>query len=387
MDGILHLGFNGHLQEDSFKVFEKYYPGKNIMLAKPPRKNDALKIHLPEDVFRWMDYGNPEYYKEILELCKNKKVGRLLLHSASKSSVNLAEYLKTRIKGCKVYWLFWGFELYTALGEDLGVSFVDEKFNVFKPRTYLMPNRIKHYLRRLRYGINYVDVIKKASEVADYFCFWNKYDYDLYTKYFGNKVNYKYFGYTCRYRENEQNKEETYDFPQKTKAVIINHQASVTGNHVTLMRRFSEIDPDRTFKVYMPLSYGSRYLKQYCVKYGYKLFKNSFYPILEYMPREKYFDIINKPQVAMFGQKRQEAAGNIGRLLIEGTKVFLREDNPMLKYYRDKGYYVFSFENDLNSIEDLNPLTYDEKVHNRKVWYSTRTYYEDFMPDFFNDEQ
>lgn len=386
MSGILHLGFNGNLQEDSFKVFERYYPGKNIMLAKPPRKGDALKIHLSGNIFRWIDYGDSKYYEEILELCKVKGVGKILLHSASRSNVNLAEFLKSRIE-CKVYWLFWGFELYTALGEDIGVSFVDEHFNVFKPRTYLMPNRIKHYLRRFRYGINYVDVIKKASEVVDYFCFWNKYDYYLYTKYFGDRVKYKYFGYTSRYKENETDAEETYDFPQKIKAVIINHQASVTGNHITLMRRIRMLDPDKTFRIYMPLSYGSKYLRRCCLKKGRKWFKNSFYPILRYMPKEEYFSIINKPQVALFGQKRQEASGNISRLLIEGTKIFLREDNPLLGYYRDKGYYVFSFENDLRTIEDLSPLTYDEQVHNRKVWYRTRTYYDDFMPDFFNDEQ
>ena len=384
MSGILHLGFNGNLQEDSFKVFERYYPGKNIMLAKPPRKNDALKIHLPSDVFRWIDYGDSKYYEEILELCKAKGVGKILLHSVLRSNVNLAEFLKSRIE-CKVYWLFWGFELYTALGEDFGVSFVDEHFNVFKPRTYLMPNRIKHYLRRLRYGINYVDVIKKASEVVDYFCFWNKYDYYLYTKYFGDRVKYKYFGYTSRYRGNETDTEETYDFPSKIKAVIINHQASATGNHITLIKKMREIDPEREFSVCMPLSYGSRSIRKYCLRVGKQVFKSAFHPILTYMPREEYFNVIGKAQVALFGQKRQEASGNISRLLTLGTKVFLREENPLLKYYRDKGYIIYSFEKDLKQISDLSPLTEKQKIHNKKTWYRTCSYYDDFMPLFFND--
>ena len=34
-----------------------------------------------------------------------------------------------------------------------------------------------------------------------------------------------------------------------------------------------------------------------------------------------------------------------------GTKVFLREENSLYTYYKDKGYHVFSFERDLKSFE------------------------------------
>ena len=381
MSSILHLGFNGNLQQDSFKVFERYYPNQNIMIATPPRSGDVAKINLPGQAFRWLDYGDSHTYPEILALCEDKKVDRILLHSVFKRNINLAAYLKSHLK-CRVYWLFWGFELYNALGEDLGVPFVDEKFNPFKIRTYYYPNRFKHYLRHLRYGITCSDILKRAKGVVDYFCFWNEYDYRLYVKYFGDEIKYKYFGYVCRNRDSKE--EQTFDFPEKSRVILLNHQASVTGNHFTLMKKVKELDPNNSFLIMMPLSYGSKSIRKQCLKVGSKMFLDKFYPILDYLPKEEYFNIINKPQVALFGQKRQEAAGNIGRLLIVGTKVFLREDNPMLSYYRDKGYCVFSFEKDLNSIEDLNPLTREQMVHNRKVWYQTRSYYEDFMPNFFD---
>lgn len=102
------------------------------------------------------------------------------------------------------------------------------------------------------------------------------------------------------------------------------------------------------------------------------------------MPRDDYFRIVDSAQVALFGQKRQEATGNIGHLLMMGTKVFLREANPLLAFYREKGYYIFSFEKDLISASDLSPLTEEQKIHNRKVWYRTRLYYDDFMTTFFD---
>ena len=67
-----------------------------------------------------------------------------------------------------------------------------------------------------------------------------------------------------------------------------------------------------------------------------------------------------------------------------GTKVFLREENSLYTYYKDKGYHVFSFERDLKSFEDLAPLSEEQMIHNRKIWYHTRFYYDEFMPHFFD---
>ena len=168
MSGILHLSANGHLQQNSMMVFERYYPGQNIMLSRPPMKNDVARIDLPEDIFRWLDYGNRDVWEEVESLCRERHIDKIVLHAAFRRNVNLAAYLKKRIP-CKVYWLFWGFELYNALAEDFGVSLVDEKFNPFKIRTYRYPNRVKGLLKYLRYGCTQSDVLRKVSDVADYF--------------------------------------------------------------------------------------------------------------------------------------------------------------------------------------------------------------------------
>lgn len=382
MGGILHLSANGHLQQQSMAVFERYYPNQNIMLAIPPKDADDVKIDLPEERFRWMDYGNVSTYGEIEELCHKNNIDKIVLHSVFIKNLKLAEYLKSKLN-CRIYWLFWGFELYSALGEDFGVSYIDEKFNPFKVRTYFYPNRIKHCLRYLRYGTTFSQVLQKATSIADYFCFWNKYDYELYTKYFGDRVKFKLFGYVCRYRNEAV--DENFDFPEKKHEIIINHQASATGNHITLMKRVKQLDTNGQFDITMPLSYGSGNIRKLCMKQGTAMFGPKFHPILKFMPKDEYFNLIDRAQVALFGQKRQEATGNIGHLLTVGTKVFLREENPMYAYYKSKGYYVYSFEKDLKSIDDLSPLSREEMIHNRKVWYKTRLYYDDFMPYLFNE--
>ena len=68
---------------------------------------------------------------------------------------------------------------------------------------------------------------------------------------------------------------------------------------------------------------------------------------------------------SIYGQHRQEGGGNIIQAFRSGTKVFLREDNNLLQLYRDWGLKVFSFENDLNSIEDLlTSLSIEDQILN-----------------------
>ena len=102
------------------------------------------------------------------------------------------------------------------------------------------------------------------------------------------------------------------------------------------------------------------------------------------MPVDEYNAFLDSIPVAIFGAMRQEAAGNIIRLLKSGTKVYLRERNPLYQYYKKRGFIVFSFENELNNILDLQPLSTDEQIHNMKVAEKTQVYYEDFMPSFFD---
>ena len=104
---------------------------------------------------------------------------------------------------------------------------------------------------------------------------------------------------------------------------------------------------------------------------------------MEYLKTDEYFKMLKNVDVAVFGQRRQEASGNIIQLLRNGVKVFLRNDNSLLEYYRKQGYIIFSVENDLTRETLFTPLSLDEQVHNRQTYLDNRFYYSDFMPEFF----
>lgn len=228
------------------------------------------------------------------------------------------------------------------------------------------------------------DVFKEALTMIDYFCFWNYKDYELLQAHFHTNIKYKYFAYMAS--EETAIKVNIEDVVcKKSKTLMINHQASNTGNHNTVMKKIAWLDTKNDYKKIVPLSYGSSRIRKLVLRQGQHLFKEQFNPILEYMPRDKYFELMSSVEVAVFGQKRQEASGNISTLLKNGVKVFLREKNNLLQYYREKGYIIFSFEKDLNSIDDLKPLSLEEQAYNRDCSVRNRIYYDRFMPSFFEE--
>ena len=378
----LHLCFDGNFISNCANTFESFYPNQNLFLVN----KDRFKLRMLQEKTNIVALPFIESnYEQIWKIVEEKKVDRIVLHGLSRSYLLLLRFLFER-KSFRVYWIFWGYELYISLNQLGKYDLVDGKLNPFSLWAYMCPTKYNLVLRKLL-GKNIISqVLLDIINYVDYFCFWNYKDFELLQENFPSKVKYKFFAYSAYSQKDETINVKTIDFHLKQKqnsAIMLNHQASITGNHRTIMDKIAKIDEDNQYKKICPLSYGSSYLRRYVLKKGSKMFGENFIPILNYMPKDEYFDIINKVSVAIFGARRQEASGNILYLLRNGVKVFLRNDNNLLQYYKEKGYHIFSFEDELNSFEDLTPLTLEQQRQNYYCSLENRIYYEQFMPTFF----
>ena len=379
--GILHLCFDGNFINNSLKVFEKYYPGQNLFIVNKEKKD----FQMLQDDERLL--GIPleeEDFPKVHQLCIEHHIDKIIIHGIKPSFVDCLQYLK-KDGEFKVYWIFWGYELYFALGQLGKYKLVDGGVNPFLLQTYYSSNRYSYFVKRIWYGKKvFADLLKKFLPMVDYFCFWNYKDYELLQSYFHTDIKYKFFAYAAYTGQEEPGHGEKLP-ARSSRTIMINHQASNTGNHCTIMNKIASLDAKNSYKKIVPLSYGSPRVRNHVLKIGKKLFASQFQPIFEYMPRDEYFALITSVEVAVFGARRQEASGNISTLLRNGVKVFLRENNNLLQYYKEKGYILFSFENDLHSMEDLKPLTVEEQKHNKECSIKNRILYDQFMPSFFNE--
>lgn len=172
--GVLHLCFDGNFINTSIEVFEKYYPGQNVFVVDKEKKDfqmlrddeRLLGIPLVEDNF-----------PKIRQLCLDKQVDKIVFHGLKSNFVGCLKYLKQHGE-YKVYWIFWGYELYFALGQLGKYKLVDGSINPFSLETYYTPNRLSFMVKRLLYGRGLIScVLKDVLGMVDYFCFWNYKDY------------------------------------------------------------------------------------------------------------------------------------------------------------------------------------------------------------------
>lgn len=377
----LHLLLDHNFVKDPHQRFEQYYPGQNIYVIHSTKPADTLAKY-PED-FIVLDMNLPESQAKVVEMSLSNGVDKLLLHGLNPYQSTLVKDLKAQNSRLKVYWMFWGYDLYETLAYEKGYRLIDESFKPWHRDSMVKPYPILRPIKRLLHKYR-PDAYKEIMAMTDYFCFWNKGDYDLLKSNFDLPIKYKFFAYIANMPGDKPL--ELFDLKERTtKRIMINHQASIFGNHSTIFKRLREIDSDNSLEKVTPLSYGIPAIRERARREGQKYFGDRFIPILDYMLREQYFEMLQSIDVAIFGQKRQEASGNIIHMLKNGVKVFLRNDNNLLKYYRDKGYIIFSFEDDLKDIDSLKALTLEEQQYNRDRYLANLLFYDNFMPQLFDE--
>lgn len=377
----LHICRDHNFITDSRKVFEHYYPGDNLFIVHSV--TGQLKFIKDSEGFVIKNFYDKDTSAEILETCREKGIKRVLLHALVDYMPSLVRSLKTDL-GIKVYWIFWGYELYETIAYEKGYRLIDDRPSLLRKETYFMPNRISKVIRKLTHNYR-PKAFEELFSLIDYFCFWNKADFDLWKKYYDVPAKFKFFAYGANYAGAEPKGLLAPMEERTTKTIIINHQASLFGNHDTVFRKIAEIDKNNTLRKIVPLSYGSAPIRKTVLRLGTDLFGDKFEPVLDYMKFDDYCRMLSEVDVAIFGQNRQEASGNIIELLKNGAKVFLRNDNNLLDYYRKKGYILYSFDDDLLDMQSLNGLTAAEKVHNRQCYIDNRLFYDDFMPGLFDE--
>lgn len=380
---ILHLSQDSIFLDKSIPVFEHFYPGQNVFYLQTNKRNEIYAVKSSECV-KYNPYKKG-YLDEIEGVHKKNPFDIVVVHGLCSSFINILKRINPD-KQLRVYWVFWGYELYRSLGEQGKYSLLDEQ-NIFSRLTWITPTKYNCLLKKILGIKPYYKRLEEFLPLVDFFCFWFYDDYLLLKKHYPNcHLQFRFFEYGAKYRCSETEK-IAIDFNKIEKEIRVSHSASTTANHVTVMKILRRVDKNNEFRKVFPLAYGSAFIKKQVQKLGRKYYGNQFVPIYDLVGKEEYRKALSKVGVAIFGQLRQEASGNIFPLLDYGAKVFLRKNNPLFKFCKKLGYLVYSIEDDLKTIDDLCPLTHDQMLYNANISVKTQIYYDDFMPSLFDEEQ
>lgn len=349
---ILHLIKDGRLINTVIDRFEKVSPGQCYYLVDTTQEGKLLRIE-PNERFQFAKRNTKEYF-DLLKQYKN--VTSVIIHSMTDFHAALInKYFRKK----KIVWILWGGDIYQS-------GFIPHERNILEQTSKHVKRNywqsIKYILGRNRWRFPFLFPRYRAMLKVDYLVtvLPTEYKYiktqipKLKAKQilwnYGHQVNFKYP-----------------DINQISERIniLISHNGYPTNNHFDSFEILKKLNTENR-KIIVPLSYGNKEYSKKVLTYGEKIFKSNFIPLTDYLPSEKYIEILNTCSVALFNNIRQQGIGNLVILLMLGIKIYLNENGMAWKFMQDLGIKVYSINRDLNNVDALDPLDIEVAKSNRK---------------------
>lgn len=367
----VHLFHDDKFNNGAMEQFESAYPGQNcyIILLYEQKEVKYTRLNPYTRVFH---IRNLNLLKELSRIIlSNSKNNRLFVHFLDDFKAALTNKLLDRFKHLTFYWIFYGGDLYEYLGKYKGYQIYDNPKLLPQVSTSKVALKKVKYL--LRFGISPRTAKTRAFERLDYFCFWNEYDFELFHSKTNSKALYKDFIYWHALGN------PAYTQSTKKNVVMLNHAASFSGNHHFVIERLAKLNIDLSeHQLLLPLSYGNKPYAQSVIQAAEQSLTTNISALTTFLPLPEYQQILSEVKIAIFGMRRQEAAGNIFQLLNMGAKIFLRKENTLLQWLKKRDFIVFCIEEDETELKNLQALSASDMAHNRyqyEKYFNAETYH------------
>lgn len=375
MKKILHLILDEKFSDLIYRDFERIVPGgSEYVILGQKRRLKYIKSFEPMFLS----------HKQLLLLLLSGEIKCTVFHSINNNALKVLSDIPSEVK---VVWLGWGYDYYNKLLSDYYPNglYLDATRNALSElrkgrRKFSLTNIKKNYdlildlgflgsIKKLLFLISYKDYSDRFIELVekvDFFCPVLPNEFDLIkrkgflkkAKYIGwNYGNYE-DDYSCSYTSSDSHK----------KNILLGNSAVPENNHVEAIDLLAPLLQKINFdgKIVCPLSYGNLDYAKFISSYGKDKLGDKFLPLHDFIEKTKYEKIISTCGIAMMNQVRQQGVGNICSLLMNGSKVFMRKDNPLYSYIMENNGVVFEIE-DISESAFFTKLSEDEVKKNKMV--------------------
>ncbi len=296
-------------------------------------------------------------------------------------------------KETKVYAIFWGAEFlqlpsYCGYNNKMSKFLYESKTLAYVKQTTPKPSQgiIRSFIESIKkmnllifpyrifyYRINEWKNIKMRSEFlkrVTAVCHWNQLDIDILERLY--KVPIKYIKF-CNALFADSGVVLPERQTKKEVLILLGNSDTPTNNHFEsfeLLKKFK----DNEIKIYCPLNYHKQDYAFLIAKRGKEIFGDKFIPILDFIPRDEYFHMINNVDICFMNHKRTQAAGNISVLIRKGAKIFLNKKSTIYHLFKDLGLKVYT-------TEEIVDISFSELQKNQESHISLKNYqlHNDYM--------
>lgn len=347
----LHIVKDEKFIDMGWESFERAFPGQNEFITFSFNRKMVFVKNTPIKTVNPLFLLNPFFIKRMLE----RDV--IFIHFLGAVGALLVNLLP---KSTKVCWIGWGADYYDFVEAYQKEKYLPLTSNLARKHWFsLQSSNLKRVLKRLIYvSLDLVGLGKKnAVERVQYFAPVIKEDYDLVASVFGKKFP-KYVSWNYGNLE-DHHLRRFYGERVKAENILLGNNATFPNNHLDA---FSLIAPriNDSSKLIVPLSYGDKHYRDEIVIAGKFLFNEQFRPLIDFLPPEEYFEILQSCGQVVMNHVRQQAYGNVILALCLGARVYFNPKSPLYSFLRRKGCVVFS----IYDFGKISPLSEEEVQRN-----------------------
>lgn len=314
-------------------------------------ENSTLKYIKSPDVKLFQTFD------EIVEFINNDHFDYVVFHSFCIPQ-NKVESLNVPI-----LWNSWGYDIYS---DESNVLAKPITLSLYKPKTRAAANiKPKTLHDRILILARKFGIVSKRQKKYDaliskipYLSVVLPIEFDyIHKKY----PHFKFFPF--RYIDPSESIAFT-PYTKATTSILLGNSVDPTNNHIDILSILEKRNIQCT--VYIPISYPSN---QETYKKALKSFAATLKTVKvrfleDFIPKEEYFKIIDECSVAIFGHIRQQAVGNIFRMLYTGKKILMYKDSVGYNYFKQHNVKIFNIEDDLHQDFFEKPLDIESQKAN-----------------------
>jgi dTDP-N-acetylfucosamine:lipid II N-acetylfucosaminyltransferase len=343
---IVHLFEDQKFVDVTIDNFENISKGKSRYIVF----SDSTLLKYVSKVDQVEIFANSCKELNIDSILKDCKL--LIIHSLSPLKLYI---LKRTSKNITVVWSVWGADAYPYFYKKNLYEPLTDKVERSSIKQLIKSTFIYNIYHFHKYRVFPVNKETGTLKKINYLITVLPYEYELIKNEFQLRAKYLDYNYGIN-RFNEQN------FPQLGDSVLLGNSSDYSNNHLDIFEFIKDCDK----KLIVPLSYaGYRSYRDLVIKEGDKIFNTLFNPILEFIPLEKYNQLILSCNSVIMYHIRQQALGNIFMSLFQGMRVFLNKKSITYKYMQDVGMIIFDLENDVDLVGV--ELQEKQKIKNREL--------------------
>ena len=314
---ILHIGSAGAIMIPFVNFVNQNFNPQNHVFMLGPEKGHAM----PE-LENVINLGKlPRILRHATKVLGMYRAEKIILHGLFDSRMIFLLMLQPwLLKKC--YWTIWGGDLYD---HQLGEKNLKWKLREFvKQRTI---RKIGHFITHI-HG-----------------------DYDLAQQWYGARGQW----HECfMYPSNLYREYPITPKPHEGTNILLGNSASPSNNHLDALEKLRPFAGEN-IRIYCPLSYGDTAYGDKIATAGKEMFGDKFIALREFMPLEKYLQLLADIDLAVFNHNRQQGVGNITQLLGLGKKVYIRSDITTWSMLKTLGVEIYDINKfDLTGIPSKN---------------------------------